>query len=348
MEILITGGAGFIGSHLAERLLGEGHRVVALDDLSTGSLDNLCAAFDYPGFGFVQGSVLEVARVARLIERSDLVVHLAAAVGVRYVLDHPIETIKTNVHGTDNILEAATQFGKKVLMASTSEIYGKNTADALCESADSILGPATISRWSYATTKKIDEFLALAYAESYHLPVVITRFFNIVGPRQAGRYGMVLPSFARAALAGEPIRVFGDGRQTRNFTFIEDCVEALVRLLFTDSAEGAVFNIGGPHEISIMELAGRVKEITGSASPILLVPYAKAYQGMSFEDMRRRVPCICKIQRLTGWSPQTTIDEMIRRTVQYECRPSRRGLDAAAEPQWKGLVKQDQLESASA
>ena len=318
MKILITGGAGFIGSHLAERLLGEGQRVVILDDLSTGSVENLRGLLGRPELELVEGNVLEAGLVRQQVERCSLVVHLAAAVGVRYVLDHPLATIKTNVNGADIVLEASARCGRKVLVASTSEVYGKNGADSLCETADSVLGPASVSRWSYATAKKIDEFLALAYAQTYRMRVIITRFFNVVGPRQTGRYGMVLPSFVRAALAGEPIRVFGDGRQTRNFTFVGDCVEALLLLLSSAQANGEVFNIGGTNEVSILELAERVKRITGSPSPIIRVPYEEAYPGVEFEDMRRRVPCICKFQRLTGWRPRTTIDEMILETVRHE------------------------------
>ncbi|MBI3697123.1 MAG: NAD-dependent epimerase/dehydratase family protein [Acidobacteria bacterium] len=318
MSLLITGGAGFIGSHLTERLLGEGRRVVVLDDLSTGSLENLGAVLGHPRLRFVEGSVLDANLVERLVEASDTVVHLAAAVGVRYVLDHPLETIRTNVDGARIVLDACGRFGRKTLVASTSEVYGKSSAGALCEDADSVLGPTSVSRWSYATAKKLDEFLALAHAQTHGLPVVVTRFFNIVGPRQAGRYGMVLPSLVRAALAGEPLRVFGDGRQTRNFTFVGDCVEALLLLLDCPGAEGEILNIGGPQEISIGELAERVRRLTGSSSPIVRVPYQQAYPQGGFEDMRRRVPCLCKIERLTGWSASTAIDEIILRTAQHE------------------------------
>jgi UDP-glucose 4-epimerase len=315
MRVLITGGAGFIGSHLAERMLREGREVTVLDDLSTGWIENLHGAFGYPGFEFVEGSVLDGATVRRLVAQSDLVVHLAAAVGVRYVLDHPIATILTNVEGTHLVLDACGKFGKKVLVASTSEVYGKNSSDSLCETADSILGSSSLSRWSYATSKKLDEFLALAYAKTHGLPVIVARFFNIVGPRQASRYGMVLPNFIRAALKGEPIRVFGDGCQTRNFTYVTDCVEALMRLLRTPQAQGEIVNIGSPQEISILNLAEKVKSIVGSSSPIVKVPYDQAYPEGGFEDMRRRVPCICKISGLIGWSPITSIDDMIARTI---------------------------------
>ncbi len=315
MRVLITGGAGFIGSHLTERMLGEGGEVTVVDNLSTGWIENLRRAFDYPGFEFVEGSVLDAAVVRTLVEQSDMVVHLAAAVGVRYVLDHPLATIQTNVEGTHIVLDACAHFGKKTLVASTSEVYGKNSIDGLCETADSVLGPSSLSRWSYATSKKLDEFLALAYATTHSLPVLVTRFFNIVGPRQASRYGMVLPNFIQAALKNEPIRVFGDGLQTRNFTYVSDCIDALLRLLRSPEAQGEIVNIGSPHEISILSLAQRVKSIVGSSSRIDIVPYDQAYPEGGFEDMRRRVPCICKISRLVGWLPTTSIDEMIAHTI---------------------------------
>jgi UDP-glucose 4-epimerase len=253
--------------------------------------------------------------VRPLVAQSDLVVHLAAAVGVRYVLDHPLATIRTNVEGTHIVLDACGHFRKKTLVASTSEVYGKNSSDGLCETADSVFGASSLSRWSYATSKKLDEFLALAYATTHGLPVIVTRFFNIVGPRQAARYGMVLPNFIQAALKDEPIRVFGDGRQTRNFTYVSDCIDALVRLLRSPEAEGEIVNIGSPYEISILNLAERVKSIAGSSSQIVKVPYDQAYPEGGFEDMRRRVPCICKISRLIGWSPALSVNEIITRTI---------------------------------
>jgi UDP-glucose 4-epimerase len=320
MRVLITGGAGFIGSHLTERMLALGHHTTVLDDLSTGWIENLRPAFDYSKFEFVEGSVLDAPLVGRLVEQSDMVVHLAAAVGVRYVLDHPLATIKTNVEGTGIVVGACARLKRKVLVASTSEVYGKNSAESLCETADSILGPSSLSRWSYATSKKLDEFLALAYAATHDLPVVVTRFFNIVGPRQTGRYGMVMPNFIQAALERRPIRVFGDGLQSRNFTFIGDCLDAVLLLLASKQAEGEIVNIGSPHEITILELAERVRSSAGSSSSIIRVPYAQAYPEGGFEDMRRRVPCICKITRLTGWAPHTTIDEMIAYTISHERR----------------------------
>jgi len=318
MQTLITGGAGFIGSHLAERLVAEGRQVIVLDDLTTGSRENLEGLSGHPRFTFVQGSVLDEHLVGELMVGCDTVVHLAAAVGVRYILANPLEAIRTNVDGTDIILRLAASSGRKVLVASTSEVYGKNSSGPLCETADSVLGPSQIERWSYATAKKLDEFLAFAYAQTYQLPVIITRFFNIVGPRQRARYGMVLPNFIRAALAGEPIRVFGDGMQTRNFCYVEDCVDALLKLLSASAAEGHIFNIGGPEEISMMELAERVKRITASPSPIVKVRYEEAYPEGNFEDMRRRVPCICGIHLLTGWSPKTSLESVIAQTTAYE------------------------------
>jgi len=318
MQTLITGGAGFIGSHLAERLIAEGRQVVVLDDLTTGSTENLERISGHPRFTFVQGSVLDEHLVGELMHGCDTVVHLAAAVGVRYILANPLEAIRTNVDGTDIVLRLAAPGRRKVLVASTSEVYGKNSSGPLCETADSILGPSQIERWSYATAKKLDEFLAFAYAQTYQLPVIVTRFFNIVGPRQRARYGMVLPNFIRAALAGEPICVFGDGLQKRNFCFIEDCVEALLQLLSASAAEGQVLNIGGPEEISMMELAERVKRITRSPSPIVKVPYEEAYPEGNFEDMRRRVPCICGIHRLTGWAPKSSLESIIAQTSAYE------------------------------
>jgi UDP-glucose 4-epimerase len=315
MKVLITGGAGFIGSHLAERMLRDGCEVTAFDNLSTGSLQNLRRASENPGFAFVEGTVLDRTAIRPLVAQHDLVVHMAAAVGVRYILDHPLDTIRTNVEGTQIVLDACADFMKKVLVASTSEVYGKNSGGDLCETADSILGPSSLSRWSYATSKKLDEFLALAYAETHHLPVIVTRFFNIVGPRQAARYGMVVPNFIQAALKDEPIRAFGDGLQTRNFTYVSDCIDAIIRLLGSPEAEGEIVNIGSPHEISILDLAERVRSITGSASRIVKVPYDQAYPEGGFEDMRRRVPCICKISRLVGWSATLSIDEIITQTI---------------------------------
>jgi len=318
MNYLITGGAGFIGSHLTERLLSRGDNVTVLDDLSTGSLDNLEAALSNRRLEFLQGSILDQALVRKAASKADFVIHLAAAVGVRRILKDPLSSLKVNVEGAESVLRACADSRVPILLASTSEVYGKNEADSLCEDADSVIGSSSISRWSYATAKKLDEFLGLAYSQTYNVPVVITRFFNIVGPRQSSRYGMVLPKFVRTALANEPIRVFGDGRQTRNFTYVGDCIEALMRLISAPSATGNIFNIGGTEEISILELAQRVKAAARSSSQIVRIPYQEAYPEGGFEDMQRRVPCICKIQNLTGWSPSTSLEEVIRKAVVFE------------------------------
>jgi len=318
MNFLITGGAGFIGSHLTERLLSQGDNVTVLDDLSTGSLDNLEAALSNRRLEFLQGSILDQALVRKAASKADFVIHLAAAVGVRRILKDPLSSLKVNVEGAESVLRACADSRVPILLASTSEVYGKNEADSLCEDADSVIGSSSISRWSYATAKKLDEFLGLAYSQTYNVPVTITRFFNIVGPRQSSRYGMVLPKFVRTALANEPIRVFGDGRQTRNFTYVGDCIEALMRLISAPSATGNIFNIGGTEEISILELAQRVKAAARSSSQIVRIPYQEAYPEGGFEDMQRRVPCICKIQNLTGWSPSTSLEEVIRKAVVFE------------------------------
>ncbi len=318
MKFLITGGAGFIGSHLSERLLSDGHTVTVLDDLSTGSFENIAGILKHPRFRFVRGSVLDKDLVRLHTAASDQVIHLAAAVGVRRILEDPLSCLKINVDGTTIVLDACAEFRRGILLASTSEVYGKNEADSLCEDSDSILGPASIQRWSYATGKKMDEFLGLAYHTTHKIPVIVTRFFNIVGPRQCSRYGMVLPAFVRAALANTPIRVFGDGAQTRNFTYIDDCIDALIRLLKTPAAAGLVFNIGGAEEVSIHQLAERVKVAAESVSPIVSVPYQQAYPEGSFEDMRRRVPCICRINALTGWTPVTSLSAIIDKTVAAE------------------------------
>jgi UDP-glucose 4-epimerase len=318
MKFFITGGAGFIGSHLSERLLSEGHSITVLDDLSSGSLENLAGVLSYPRFQFVRGSVLDEDMVRLHISTCDQVIHLAAAVGVRRILEDPLSSLKINVNGTDIVLSACAEFKRGVLLASTSEVYGKNEADLLCEDSDSILGPSSIERWSYATAKKLDEYLAIAYHTAHKIPVIVTRFFNIVGPRQCSRYGMVLPAFVRAALSNVPIRVFGDGTQTRNFTYIDDCIEALVSLLKNPAAAGGIFNIGGAEEVSIYELAERVKRSAESSSPIIRVPYQQAYPEGTFEDMRRRVPCICRIKALTGWTPVTSLSGIIRKTIRSE------------------------------
>jgi UDP-glucose 4-epimerase len=318
MHFLITGGAGFIGSHLTECLIGDGHSTTVVDDLSTGSLENLTALVDHPRLRFLDNTILNRELIRTQVSICDRVVHLAAAVGVHTILERPLASLKTNVEGTENVLSACAEFRRPVLLASTSETYGKNDADSLCEDDDSILGPSSIERWSYATAKKLDEFMGLAYHASHGLPVTITRFFNIAGPRQSARYGMVLPAFVRAALANQPIRVFGDGAQSRNFTYIDDCVAAVMRLLGNSNTAGKIFNIGSDEEVSMHRLAERVKQAADSSSRIVMVPYAEAYPEGGFEDMRRRVPCICRIEALTGWRPTTDLESIIRKTILFE------------------------------
>jgi UDP-glucose 4-epimerase len=316
MRALVTGGAGFIGSHLAEALLAAGHEVAVLDDLSTGRIENLGAVQGHPGFTLAVGSVTDEALVHKLVDEADVVYHLAAAVGVRLILERPVATIATNVTGAEMVLRAATPRRRRVLLASTSEVYGKNDAVPLTEEDDRILGPTTKSRWSYACSKAIDEFLGLAYHREHGVPVVIARLFNTVGPRQTGRYGMVVPRFVRQALDGSPITVYGDGRQSRAFTDVEDAVGALVALSMSPAAVGEVFNVGTTHEVTIEELAQRVKALVGSVSPIVRVPYEEAYQP-GFEDLRRRVPDIRKAARVVGYQPRVLLDETLRRVVRF-------------------------------
>jgi UDP-glucose 4-epimerase len=316
MRTLITGGAGFIGSHLAEALLAGGHEVVVLDDLSTGRLENLQAVQGHARFTLTVGSVRDEALVEKLVDQVDVVYHLAAAVGVRLILERPVETIATNIVGTEVILRAAAHRLTTVVLASTSEVYGKNDKVPLGEDDDRILGPTTKSRWSYACSKAIDEFLGLAYHRERTLPVVILRFFNTVGPRQTGRYGMVVPRFVRQALDGSPITVYGDGRQSRCFTDVEDAIRATVALSTSREAVGQVVNVGSDHEVTIDALADRVKGLAGSASPIVHVPYDEAYQP-GFEDLRRRVPNLGKAERLVGYRPRVSLDETLGRVIEF-------------------------------
>ena len=311
---LVTGGAGFIGSHLVDLLLARGHRVVALDSLSTGRLQNLDQAGRHPAFRFVQGSVLDEFVVDELVQACDQVVHLAAAVGVELILHRPLRSLTTNIRGSEIVMEAAQRHGRKVLLASTSEIYGKNAAGPLPESADCVLGSPTVARWAYATTKAVDEILASAYHKEHGLPTVVARLFNTVGPRQSPAYGMVVPRLVRQALAGEPLTVYGDGLQTRCFCHVVDVVDALARLLDADAAVGQVFNVGSTEEVTILELAGRIVDRTGSGSAIRLVPYEEAYE-QGFEDMRRRVPDIARIRALVDWAPARSLDDVLRDTI---------------------------------
>jgi len=317
MKALITGGAGFVGSHLAEALVARGDSVYILDNLSTGSIENIEHLKGDRRFHYAVDSVMNEPVAAELIDRVDVVFHLAAAVGVRLIVESPVNTIETNVHGTEMVLKLANKKKKKVLVASTSEVYGKSEEVPFREDADLVLGPTSKGRWSYACSKAIDEFLALAYHKEKHLPVVIVRLFNTVGPRQTGRYGMVIPNFVKQALLGHPITVFGDGSQSRCFTYVTDVVEALIRLAEHDGAVGQVFNIGNDkEEVTIRDLAGRVKDRTQSPSAIVRVPYDEAYES-GFEDMPRRVPDLTKVRALIGYEPKVHLDEILDRVVSY-------------------------------
>ena len=316
MRALITGGAGFIGSHLAEALLDEGHEVEIIDNLSTGSIRNIGHLKANPRFTYVIDTLTNEPLLAELIDRSDVIFHFAAAVGVKLIVEEPVHTIETNVHGTEVVLKHANKKRKKVVIASTSEVYGKSADVPFREDADLVMGATVKHRWAYACSKAIDEFLALAYYKERGLPVIIVRFFNTVGPRQTGQYGMVLPSFVRQALAGEPITVFGDGMQSRSFTFVGDVVECLIKLVKEPKAVGQVFNIGNKEEISILKLAELVKARTGSASAITFVPYDQAYEE-GFEDMPRRVPDLTKISQLVGYKPKVQLDEIITKVIEY-------------------------------
>lgn len=313
-HIVVTGGAGFIGSHLVERLLADNKQVVVIDDFSTGRMENLAAVRKHPGVRIVRGKVSACRELAGIMRRAEAVFHLAAVVGVELVMNAQVQTIQNNLHETEVILEAAAKARVPVLFTSTSEVYGKSKKPAFAEEDDLLIGPPHLSRWSYACSKLMDEFLVLAYAHETKLPVIIARLFNTVGPRQTGRYGMVLPRFIRAATRGEPLKVFGDGRQTRCFCYVQDTVEALVRLQGNRAASGQIFNIGSEQEISIRDLAKSVVRLLKSKSKIETVPYHKAY-APGFEDMLRRKPVIAKLKKVTGFRPQTTLDEIIKRTA---------------------------------
>ena len=332
MQALITGGAGFIGSHLAEALLEQGHHVSVLDDLSTGRLENLQHLRANVRFSCTIGSATDDALVASLVEKADVIFHLAAAVGVRLVVERPVHTIEANVHGTETVLKHASRHGKLVLLASTSEVYGKSTALPYSEEADLVLGPPSKTRWGYAASKLIDEFLAIGYWKERGTRVIVVRLFNTVGPRQSSRYGMVLPTFVKRALEGAPITVHGDGTQTRSFTWVGDVVAAMQMLVKAPRAVGEVFNIGNGAEISINELARRVKTMVGSDSPIQYVSYGQAFDE-SFEDMPRRVPNIAKIRACVGYEPTVHLDEMIQRVVAYWAEERRDGFaDSISRP----------------
>lgn len=314
---LVTGGAGFIGSHLCELLTSQGKFVVAIDDLSTGRVENIRHLLPLPNFQFVRETIMNAQVLDRLASQSETIVHLAAAVGVKLIIDDPVHTINTNILGTEAVLTTANRYACKVLIASTSEVYGKATKVPFCEEDDCLIGPTTHSRWAYAVSKQVDEFLGLAYQRQFGLPVVVMRFFNTIGPRQTGRYGMVAPRFIRQALSGEPLTVYGDGEQSRCFADVSDVVGAVVRLAEHPSAVGQVFNIGGVEEITMRGLAERTIELTGSRSPIEYIPYDRAY-APGFEDMRRRVPGLQKISALIGYRPSFTLDETLRRVIAYE------------------------------
>lgn len=317
MKVLITGGAGFIGSHLAERLLKDGNRVVVVDNLSTGSIENVESFINETEFKFVEGDICDAELMEMLVERSETVYHLAAAVGVKLIADRPVHTIETNISGTEVVLDAVNKFNKSVFIASSSEIYGKNEAVPFREEADIVLGNTGVPRWSYACSKAIDEFLALAFHQQYKLRVVIGRFFNTVGPRQTGQYGMVVPRFVQWALKGEPVSIYGTGQQMRCFCYVEDVVEAVIGLMNCEQAAGNVYNIGSTEEISIECLADKITEMTGSKSTKEFVAYEEAY-GMPMDDMMRRVPSLERIKKAIGWEPKTSLAEMLETIIQNE------------------------------
>lgn len=316
MKYLITGGAGFIGSHLAEHLLDEGHDVCVIDDLSTGSIENIEHLKQHEGFTYVIDTIMNAPLLAELIDKCDTVFHLAAAVGVMLIVESPVRTIETNVKGTEEVLIHANKKKKKVIIASTSEVYGKSAQKLFREDGDLVFGPTTKGRWSYACSKAIDEFLGLAYWKEKRLPVSIVRFFNIVGPRQTGRYGMVIPRFVTQAIQGKPITIFGDGKQSRCFTHVRDAASALAMLGQEEKMVGEIVNLGNDDEITIADLARKIKTISGSASELKYIPYDEAYEE-GFEDMKRRVPDLSKIKELTGYKPRYSLDDIINDVILY-------------------------------
>jgi UDP-glucose 4-epimerase len=324
MRALLTGGAGFVGSHLADALLAQGHDVLVIDDLSTGSFDNIAHLKGRPGFEYVIDTIMNEPLLAELVDRCDVVFHLAAAVGVKLIVEAPVRTIETNVHGTEIVLKHASKKDRLVVIFSTSEVYGKSRDVPFREDADLVMGPTPKHRWAYACSKAIDEFLALAYHRERRLPVIVVRLFNTVGPRQTGRYGMVIPTFVQQALTGRPITVFGDGTQRRAFTDVGDVVGGLVALAAEPRAVGQVFNIGNTEEVTIGDLAERVRAATGSSSDIVRIPYEEAYDA-GFEDMPRRVPDLTKIRALVGYAPTVTLDEILSRVIES----TRPGLEPA-------------------
>jgi UDP-glucose 4-epimerase len=314
MRILITGGAGFIGSHLADRLLADGHDVIALDNLSTGSVQNLKPAAANSRLRFVHDDVRSEHTLHVLTEQCDMVYHLAAAVGVQLIVDQPVHTIETNIHGSEVVLATANKFRKPVLIASTSEVYGKSEKVPFREDDDTVLGATRFSRWSYACSKAIDEFLGLAYHQQFGLPVVVARFFNTVGPRQTGRYGMVIPRFVEAALRNEPLHIYGTGKQSRCFGFVGDVVEAVIKLMNNPKAAGRVYNVGATEEITIEALADKIIAMTGSRSVKKSLSYEEAY-GRPFDDMLRRIPCLDRIREMIGYEPRTSLERILHLVI---------------------------------
>ena len=317
MKVLITGGAGFIGSHLAERLLELGNKVSVIDNLSTGNKENIESIITHPDFEFIEGDIRDIKLLEPLIVKCDVIFHLAAAVGVKLIAEDPVHTIETNIGGTELVLDIANKFGKKILIASSSEIYGKNEAVPFNEDDDIVLGSTTMSRWAYACSKAIDEFLGIAFNQQYGLGVVIGRFFNTIGPRQTGQYGMVVPRFVQKALNNEPIQIFGTGKQTRCFCYVKDLVEAIITLMNSEQTAGKVFNIGTSEEISIENLADKIIKMTGSKSEKQFVSYEVAY-GVPIEDMMRRVPGLDRIKKTIGWEPKTSLDEILKVIIENE------------------------------
>lgn len=316
-KILISGGAGFIGSHLAEKLLQDNKEVFVVDNLSTGRLENIEYLKSNESFHFIEGSVLDEGLMKELIEKVDQVYHLAAAVGVKKILKEPLDCLLTNIKGTEIVLKEAEKRGVKVLIASSSEVYGKGDKVPFKEEDDRIYGSVYNNRWIYAFSKGVDEFLGLAYFKEKKLPVIVTRFFNVIGPRQIGRYGMVVPTFVRQGLKGEPITVYGDGNQTRSFADVDDIVNALVKLMTVKEAEGQVINLGADREISINNLAKKIKELTNSSSKITHIPYAQVYPD-GFEDLRRRVPDISNVRKMIGYEPKFSLEETIKKIIKYQ------------------------------
>jgi UDP-glucose 4-epimerase len=314
MKMLVTGGAGFIGSHLAERLIKTGNEVTVVDNLSTGALENIAGLQGKAGFEFVKGDICDAKLIDTLVQRCDAIYHLAAAVGVQLIADNPVRTIETNISGTQVVLEAANRFGRKILLASSSEVYGKNESVPFHEEDDIVLGSTSLSRWSYACSKAIDEFLGFAFHQQFGLKVVIARLFNTIGPRQTGRYGMVVPRFIQSALRNEPLHVYGTGKQTRCFCYVGDVVDAVIGLMNCDDATGKAFNIGSDEEITIEALADKIIAITNSSSKKKYVPYQVAY-GRPIEDMMRRVPCLERINKTIVWTPETDLDAALHQIV---------------------------------